>query len=86
MTAIIIPSSTPGSDEVIDYPSGDGQPVAETFAHLYAILMTIELLRMYLEGQQATVLGNQFLYYSQGYPKLRTAPDDNFWRRAGRPG
>jgi Uma2 family endonuclease len=75
MTAIIIPSSTPGSDEVIDYPSGDGQPVAETFAHLYAILMTIELLRMYLEGQQATVLGNQFLYYSQGYPKLRTAPD-----------
>jgi Uma2 family endonuclease len=57
------------------YPSGDGQPVAETFDHLYAILMTIELLRLYLSGQQATVLGNQYLYYSQGYPKLRTAPD-----------
>jgi Uma2 family endonuclease len=57
------------------YPNGDGQPVAETFDHLYAILMTIELMRLYLDGQQATVLGNQFLYYSQGYPKLRTAPD-----------
>jgi Uma2 family endonuclease len=57
------------------YPSGDGQPVAETFDHLYAILMTIELLRLYLSGQQATVLGNQYLYYSQGYPKLRIAPD-----------
>jgi Uma2 family endonuclease len=59
----------------IHYPSGDGQPVAETFAHLYAILMTIELLRLHLDGQRATVLGNQFLYYSQGNPKLRTAPD-----------
>jgi Uma2 family endonuclease len=69
MTAIASP--TP-----IDlYPSGDGQPVAETFDHLYAILMTLELLRLYLSGQQATVLGNQYLYYSQGYPKLRIAPD-----------
>jgi Uma2 family endonuclease len=68
MTAIASPA--------IDlYPSGDGQPVAETFDHLYAILMTIELLRLYLSGQQATVLGNQYLYYSQGYPKLRIAPD-----------
>jgi Uma2 family endonuclease len=75
MTAITIPSSAPGSGEAIGYPSGDGQPIAETFSHVYAILMTIELLRLYLEGQQATVLGNQFLYYSQGYPKLRTAPD-----------
>jgi Uma2 family endonuclease len=83
MTANIISSSgstappgiASGVGEFINYPSGDGQPVAETFAHLYAILMTIELLRLYLEGERATVLGNQYLYYSQGYPKLRTAPD-----------
>jgi Uma2 family endonuclease len=75
MTVITIPSSAPGSGEAINYPSRDGQPISETFDHVYAILMTIELLRLYLEGQQATVLGNQFLYYSQGYPKLRTAPD-----------
>ncbi len=59
----------------IHYPIGDGQPVAETFAHLYAILMTIEVLRLYLQGQQATVLGNQFLYYEQGKPSKRVAPD-----------
>jgi Uma2 family endonuclease len=59
----------------IFYPTGDGEPVAETFDHLYALLITLEVLRQYLTGQQATVLGNQFLYYAQGFPKLRTAPD-----------
>ena len=59
----------------IFYPSSDGEPVAETYDHLYALLITLEVLRQYLEGRQATVLGNQFLYYSQGFPKLRTAPD-----------
>ena len=57
------------------YPTGDGTPVAETFDHLYALLITLEVLKQYLSGQQATVLGNQFLYYAQGFPKLRTAPD-----------
>jgi hypothetical protein len=51
------------ANNAIHYPSGDRQP--ETFAHLYAILMTIEVLRLYLQGQQATVLGNQFLYYCE---------------------
>ena len=59
----------------IIYPSSDGEPVAETYAHLYALLVTLEVLRQYLEGRQATVLGNQFLYYAQGFPKLRVAPD-----------
>lgn len=57
------------------YPSSDGEPVAETFAHLYAMLITLEVLRQYLAGQQATVLSNQFLYYAQGFPRLRVAPD-----------
>lgn len=59
----------------IFYPSSDGEPVAETYIHLYAILTTLEVLRQYLQGQQATVLANQFLYYAQGFPKLRIAPD-----------
>ncbi|UFP94763.1 Uma2 family endonuclease [Gloeobacter morelensis] len=59
----------------IDYPSGDGRPVAETFVHLYAILTTLEVLRQYLEGRQATVLANQFLYYAPGVPSSRVAPD-----------
>ncbi len=59
----------------IFYPSSDGEPVAETYTHLYALLTTLEVLRQYLTGQQATVLANQFLYYAQGFPKLRIAPD-----------
>jgi Uma2 family endonuclease len=57
------------------YPSSDGEPVAETYDHLYALLTTLEVLKQYLTGRQATVLGNQFLYYAQGFPKLRVAPD-----------
>jgi Uma2 family endonuclease len=67
MTATIAPA--------IHYPSGDGQPVAETFDHLYVILVTIAVLRQHLRNEQACVLGNQFLYYAQGFPRLRCAPD-----------
>lgn len=63
------------SPDSIHYPSSDGEPVAETFVHVYALLATLEVLRQYLEGHRATVLANQFLYYSQGMPKLRVAPD-----------
>ncbi|MCS7293346.1 MAG: Uma2 family endonuclease [Gloeomargarita sp. SKYBB_i_bin120] len=61
--------------KAIHYPSGDGKPVAESYAHVYAIFVTLEILRQYLAGQQATVLANQFLYYAQAFPKLRVAPD-----------
>jgi Uma2 family endonuclease len=71
MTAI---SPTPQKAEIF-YPSADGEPVAETYDHLYALLTALEVLKQYLAGRQATVLGNQFLYYSQGFPKLRVAPD-----------
>ena len=59
----------------IHYPSGDGQPVAETFDHLYVILITIEVLRLYLQHEQACILGNQFLYYEEGSAMKRCAPD-----------
>lgn len=68
-----ITTSKPKSQ--IFYPSSDGEPVAETYTHLYALLTALEVLRQYLTGQQATVLANQFLYYAQGFPKLRVAPD-----------
>jgi Uma2 family endonuclease len=59
----------------IYYPSGDGQPVAETFDHLYVILITIAVLRQYLQHEQACILGNQFLYYEEGSSTKRCAPD-----------
>ncbi|WNZ21889.1 Uma2 family endonuclease [Leptolyngbya sp. NK1-12] len=71
MTTLLSP--TPTTEPF--YPSADGEPVAETYDHLYALLTVLEVLRQHLEGRQATVLGNQFLYYAQGYPRLRVAPD-----------
>jgi Uma2 family endonuclease len=57
------------------YPASDGKSLAETYDHLYAIWVTLEVLHQYLVGQEATVLADQFLYYAQGFPKLRVAPD-----------
>jgi Putative restriction endonuclease len=68
----LLPSSQ--STEVF-YPSSDGEPLAESYAHLCALLATLEVLRQYLLERQATVLSNQFLYYAQGFPRLRVAPD-----------
>jgi Uma2 family endonuclease len=59
----------------IFYPSSDGEPLAESYVHLYAILVTLEVLKQYLQGIQATVLADQFLYYAQNFPRLRVAPD-----------
>ncbi|NJR38828.1 MAG: Uma2 family endonuclease [Leptolyngbyaceae cyanobacterium CSU_1_4] len=64
----------PQTNEIF-YPCSDGEPVAESYAHLYALMVTLEVLRQYLLAHQATVLGNQFLYYAQGFPRLRVAPD-----------
>ncbi len=59
----------------IYYPSGDGQPVAETFDHFYVIMITIAVLRQYLQAEQACILGNQYLYYEEGATNKRCAPD-----------
>ncbi|MEM1255537.1 MAG: Uma2 family endonuclease [Cyanobacteria bacterium P01_H01_bin.21] len=70
-----VPTSQTEADSTLIYPSSDGESVAETFVHLYAMLITIEVLTQYLQGQQATLLDNQFMYYAQGFPRLRVAPD-----------
>ena len=73
LEAPLLPS--PNTPPTPVYPTSDGEPVAETFAHLYAILMTVAVLKQYLQGQEATVLANQFVYYMDGNPRARFAPD-----------
>jgi len=41
------------------YPTGDGEPVAETYDHFYVLAIVLEVLRQFLADRQATVLGNQ---------------------------
>ena len=63
----------------IFYPSEDGEPLAETSIHADAIIATVAILRNYLAiafpTRSPVVLVDQFLYYAQGFPKLRVAPD-----------
>jgi Uma2 family endonuclease len=72
MTTLL--ANVPSQQEIF-YPSSDGEPLAETYDHLIAITTTLLILLQHLEDQQATVLANQFLYYAQGFPRLRVAPD-----------
>ncbi len=57
----------------IVYPARAGQH--------YAILITLEVLRQYLDGQPATVLANQFSYYAQGVSPTAggTRCDGDLW-------
>ena len=63
----------------IFYPSEDGEPLAETSVHADAIMAMVAVLRNYLAEKFAArspvVLADQFLYYAQGFPRLRVAPD-----------
>jgi hypothetical protein len=71
MTSVV---TAPQTAEVF-YPSSDGEPLAATSVHVDAMINAVVALRQYLAGQQAIALADQFLYYAQGYPKLRVAPD-----------
>ena len=61
----------------IDYPSGDGQPVAETGRHVRALLHALQVLQDYFGARRddVYVAGNQFLYYREGDPQTKVAPD-----------
>jgi Uma2 family endonuclease len=85
MTAAIKKNVDTKPTEEIFYPSEDGQPLAETYAHLMAIFAILSVLKQYVGAESAqfsrsidrpgTVLSDQFLYYAEGYPDLRVAPD-----------
>ncbi|MEX0268592.1 Uma2 family endonuclease [Leptolyngbyaceae cyanobacterium UHCC 1019] len=70
MTSVL---PTARSTEIV-YPSSDGEPLAETSVHVDAIIDAVVILRQLL-ADRAIVLADQFLYYAQGFPKLRVAPD-----------
>lgn len=63
------------ADEV-DYPTGDGQPVAETEVHRNNLLETIEMLQAWFEDRENVYIsGNMFVYYVQGDRHRHVAPD-----------
>jgi hypothetical protein len=68
-TQPILPPETAPPPPAAVYPCSDGKPLAETYIHLYAIIVTLEVLKQYLKGRRATVLADQFLYYALKTPE-----------------
>ena len=60
----------------VEYPSGDGKPLAETPVHRDNLLFTIEMLRTWFADEpDVYVSGNMFVYYVEGNPRKHVAPD-----------
>jgi Uma2 family endonuclease len=60
----------------VEYPTSDGQPMAETLEHQQVMIDLIEGLRHRFAGVPgAWVAGNFFLCYERGNPRAHLAPD-----------
>src|SRR6185295_11700145 len=63
-------------EKEMEYPSSDGQPMAEGPEHLQVMIDLIDgLTRRYAEVPDVWVGGNLFLYYEKGNRKARVSPD-----------
>ncbi len=61
---------------VVEYPYSDGKPMAESPEHLEAMIYLIAALQAYFANREDVyVAGNQFLYWVEGNPTQRVAPD-----------
>jgi Uma2 family endonuclease len=60
----------------IDYPTSDGQPMAETPLHMRILINLIETLVAWFAGDSMVyVWGNMFLYYEEGDAGKNVSPD-----------
>jgi Uma2 family endonuclease len=66
----------PQGGHEIEYPSGDGKPVAETEIHFDCLAGLAEALRDWYEPDENVYVGsNLFVYYRQGSRRSVVAPD-----------
>ena len=60
----------------VEYPSGDGKPMAENDAQLTAMLYGIGALRVYYQDRDDVyVSGDLLMYYEEGNTRVSVAPD-----------
>ena len=60
----------------IEYPTGDGKPMAETDMHRDDMVDVIETLRHHFaDDPNVYVSGNLLLYYEEGNPRKHVSPD-----------
>ena len=64
------------SPAAIEYPSGDGKPLAENDWQLRAILDSVAALDLHFHDRpDVYVSGDLLIYYEEGNPRARVAPD-----------
>lgn len=69
--SIVEPSTPP-----IEYPSGDGKPMAETWLHVQAIMLLHQALEDFFgDKSDAFVASDLLWYWQEGSPERRVAPD-----------
>ena len=60
----------------VEYPTGDGKPMAETEFHLKVMMETIQALYDYYAARLDVYVGGNFLlYYVEGDPRKHISPD-----------
>src|SRR5436309_10400135 len=63
-------------EQEIEYPTSDGQPMAESPEHMQVMFDLVEVLKgRYAGAPDVWVGGNFFFYYEKGNPKARVSPD-----------
>ena len=62
--------------DVVEYPETDGEPMAETDTHAQLMIdLRFSLSELFREDSGVYVSGNLLLYYVEGDPRKRVAPD-----------
>jgi Uma2 family endonuclease len=62
--------------EPVTYPESDGKPLGETLAHIHEILYLLTALEnFYARDPMVFVAADLFVYYVEGNPRKRVAPD-----------
>jgi Uma2 family endonuclease len=70
------PKPADGPKNVVDYPTSDGRPMAETDFHRILMMETIETLEAYFATDPMTyVSGNILLFYEEGNKRKHISPD-----------
>lgn len=76
MATIPSPSRLPGGEVDIEYPTGDGRPVAETPLHYKNLKMAVETLDRYFQAEPLVyVWGNMLVFYEKGNRRKHVSPD-----------
>lgn len=76
MATIPPPSRLYESDDEIDYPTGDGRPVAETPIHYINLSTAVQVLdRYFAHDPMVYTWGNMFVYYEKGNRGKHVSPD-----------